>query len=192
MTVHPDRRRVMQGAALLAGASVLPTTTFSMETPMTDAMHDFDFFHGSWSVKHRYLKERLKNCHEWIEFTGTSHCVPTMGGAGNMDDNVIAKPDLTYRAMTVRTYDPATKLWAIWWFDGRMPHGPKDPPLKGSFKDGVGTFLAPDDSWDGQKITSRFLWTNITRTSCRWEQSFSTDGGKTWEVNWVMESTRTA
>lgn len=158
---------------------------------MTDPMHDFDFFHGSWSVKHRYLKERLKNCHEWIEFTGTTYCVPTMGGAGNMDDNVIAKPDLTYRAMTVRTYDPATRLWAIWWFDGRMPHGPKDPPLKGSFKDGVGTFLAPDDSWDGQKITSRFLWTNITKTSCRWEQSFSLDGGKTWEVNWVMENTRT-
>jgi hypothetical protein len=192
MTAHPDRRRVLQGAALLAAASALPSTTFATENPMTDAMHDFDFFHGSWSVKHRFLKERLKNCHDWIEFTGTSVCVPTMAGAGNMDDNVIAKPDITYRAMTVRMYDPATKLWAIWWFDGRMPLGPKDPPLKGSFKDGVGTFVAPDDHWEGQKIMSRFLWSNITKTSCRWEQSFSTDGGQTWEVNWVMESTRTA
>jgi len=190
MTNEPNRRRAMQGAALLAAASVLPTTTFATETAMTDGMHDFDFFHGSWSVKHRYLKQRLNNSNEWIELTGTSRCVPTMGGTGNMDDNIINKPDISYPAMTVRTFDAKTGLWAIWWFDGRMPHGPVDPPMKGSFKDGVGTFYA-DDTHDGKPVKVRFLWSHITPTSCRWEQSLSPDGGQTWEVNWVMENTRT-
>jgi hypothetical protein len=192
MTAHPDRRRVVQGAALLAAA--LPATAFATETPAMDhdtGVHDFDFFFGTWAVKHRVLKERLKNSKEWIAFTGTCHAVPTMGGAGNMDDNVIAKPDITYRAMTVRTYDAKTKLWAIWWFDGRNPHGPVDPPMKGSFKDGVGTFYA-DDKWEGTPVKVRFLWSDISKATCRWEQAFSTDGGQTWEVNWVMECTRTA
>jgi hypothetical protein len=30
----------------------------------------------------------------------------------------------------------------------------------------------------------------MTATSCRFEQSFSDDGGQTWEVNWVAIDTR--
>ena len=39
-------------------------------------------------------------------------------------------------------------------------------------------------------ILVRFLWSDITPTTCRWEQAFSVDDGATWEVNWIMESTR--
>jgi hypothetical protein len=154
-----------------------------------DPMHDFDFFFGTWAVRHRYRKARLAGCEAWITFTGTCSVQPILGGAGNMDDNVIAKPDGTYRAATLRTYDEKTQSWAIWWFDGRTPHGPVDPPMKGRFANGVGTFLA-DDTFEGKPIKVRFLWSGITPTACRWEQSFSADGGKTWEVNWVMENER--
>jgi hypothetical protein len=61
----------------------------------------------------------------------------------------------------------------------------------GGFKDGIGTFIA-EDTFNGRQILVRFLWSDITATTCRWEQAFSTDGGETWEVNWVMESTRIA
>ena len=156
-----------------------------------DHVHDFDFFFGSWNVRHRYLKARLAKSAEWLEIAGTCLTQPTMGGAGNMDDNVIEKPDGTYRAMTVRTYDAKSGNWAIWWFDGRTPLGPVDPPMIGTFKDGIGTFLA-DDTFEGKKIKVRFLWSGITPTSCRWEQAFSADGGASWETNWIMENTRTA
>ena len=156
-----------------------------------DHMHDFDFFFGSWRVHHRQLKLRLANCTEWIEFSGTCTTQATMGGAGNMDDNVIENPDGTYRAMTVRTYDAKTESWAIWWFDGRSPHGLVDPPMIGTFEEGIGTFLA-DETFEGKKIKVRFLWTRITSVSCRWEQAFSQDGGASWETNWEMELTRTA
>src|SRR6185437_2028286 len=119
MTDHPDRRRLMQGAALLAAAATLPSTAFATETPMTDASHDFDFLFGAWNVRHRYLKGRLVGSSDWIEFNGTLRAAPLLGGTGNYDDNTLEKPDGFYRAVTLRAFDPATKSWAIWFLDGR-------------------------------------------------------------------------
>ena len=154
------------------------------------AVHDFDFYMGTWQVHHRRLKERLCGSHEWQEFEGTSRAWPILDGAGNIDDNVLELPDGTYRAISLRTYDPAIDMWSIWWLDGRIP-GRLDPPVIGGFSDGIGTFIA-SDTFDGRPILVRFLWSDITDTTCRWEQAFSTDDGATWEVNWIMESRRLA
>ena len=152
------------------------------------AVHDFDFYMGKWHVHHRRLKERLAGSDEWQEFEGTSEAWPILGGAGNIDDNVLELPAGTYRAISLRSFDPKTQNWSIWWLDGRNP-GQLDPPVVGGFTNGVGTFLA-EDTFNGRPILVRFLWSDITAQTCRWEQAFSTDGGETWEVNWVMESTR--
>jgi len=85
----------------------------------------------------------------------------------------------------VRTYDPKTGTWSIWWHDGRNP-GDLDPPVKGRFKDGVGTFYS-DDTLRGKPIKVRFTWSGITATAAHWEQAFSGDGGKTWETNWTAD-----
>jgi hypothetical protein len=152
------------------------------------AVHDFDFFMGSWQVHHRRLKDRLVGSDEWQEFEGTTVAWPILGGAGNIDDNVLELPAGTYRAISLRTFDPETDQWSIWWLDGRNP-GQLDPPVVGGFSDGIGTFLA-EDTFNDIPILVRFTWSDITATNTRWEQAFSTDEGETWEVNWVMESTR--
>ena len=97
----------------------------------------------------------------------------------------------SYRGVGLRSYDPKTGQWAIWWVDSRSPHGAVDPPVKGKFANGVGTFYA-DDTLRGKPIRVRFTWSKITPTSAHWEQAFSPDGGKTWEVNWTMEFERVA
>jgi hypothetical protein len=153
-----------------------------------DPIHDFDFFFGSWNVRHRQLTARLNAATEWIEFDGTCITQPTLGGQGNLDDNVLNKPGGTYRAVTLRAFDPKTETWSIWWLDGRHPEK-IDVPMVGRFVDGVGTFLA-DDVFEGRAIKVRFLWSRITRHSCRWEQAFSGDGGATWETNWIMDFAR--
>lgn len=155
------------------------------------AVHDFDFYMGSWRVHHRRLKDRLAGSTEWEEFEGTSTAWPILGGAGNIDDNVIELPGGTYRAISLRSFDPETQQWSIWWLDGRYPKGPLDPPVRGGFKDGIGTFTA-EETFRDTPIVVRFIWSDITETSTRWEQAFSPDGGETWEVNWIMESTRIA
>ena len=85
------------------------------------AVHDFDFYIGRWRVHHRRLKERLAGSDEWEEFEGTSRAWPILDGAGNIDDNVLELPSGTYRAISLRSFDPATDRWSIWWLDGRNP-----------------------------------------------------------------------
>jgi hypothetical protein len=79
--------------------------------------------------------------------------------------------------------------WSIWWLDGRFPLGPLDPPVRGEFKDGVGTFYA-DDTFNGKPIRIRFIWSHISAATCRWEQAFSSDRGARWETNWTMNFER--
>lgn len=156
-----------------------------MNEPTLDGRSDFDFLVGDWTVRHRRLKERLAGCTEWEEFRGTCSLRPLLDGQANVDDNVLEMPSGTYRAASIRAYDPATKQWSIWWLDSRRPHD-LGAPVVGAFKDGTGTFFA-DDVCDGQPIRVRFLWTDITAVSARWQQAFSRDGGATWETNWIME-----
>mgnify|MGYP000535290962 CR=1 FL=1 len=99
---------------------------------MTASVHDFDFFHGDWRVQHRRLRARLAGCDDWDTFDGTSRVRPLLGGAGNVDDNALDLPGGAYRAVTLRSCDPATGLWSIWWLDGRWPHR-LDVPMVGRF-----------------------------------------------------------
>jgi len=159
----------------------------SAEAP-ADGRADFDPLFGRWNVHHRRLQKRLEGDTNWDEFSGVSEMRPLMGGMGNVDDNVLELPGGAYRAVTVRTFDPATRLWSIWWIDGRNP-STIDVPVRGSFANGVGTFFC-DDVIHGRPIKVRFIWSEITQNSARWQQAFSPDGGETWESNWDMRFTR--
>jgi len=157
--------------------------------PEQDGRHDFDFLAGRWAVAHRRLRERLCGDTRWDAFAGRSEFRQIVGGLANVDDNIIALPAGTYRAATVRVFDPATGLWSIWWIDGRNPR--LEPPVHGRFENGIGTFLG-DDVFDGRPIRVRFIWSEITAQSARWEQAFSPDGGASWEANWIMTFRRGA
>ena len=127
--------------------------------------HDFDFEFGDWNVHHRVKRATG----EWIEFEGTANARPILGGLGNVEDCLFHRPAGDTRGVAMRTYDPASAQWAIWWVDSRTPHGALDPPVKGRFEKGVGTFYS-DGEINGKPVRTRFTWSNITPTSARWEQ----------------------
>ena len=175
-------------AVALMGWSVFSLAQGPLQPRQGDdlsGLHAFDLRAGCWIYHNHVLKERLANNHDWFDYDSTQHLWITMGGYGNFDDNEMHRPDGTYYGLTVRTYDPKTGTWSIWWYDGRNP-GNVDPPVKGRFKDGVGTFFS-DDTLRGKPIKVRFIWSGITATAAHWEQAFSGDGGKTWETNWIAE-----
>ena len=144
---------------------------------------DFDFLIGDWRVEHRRLADRLSGSTDWVEFEGTTRVRPILGGLGNFDENQIGLPNEPYEACTLRLFDPAARHWSIHWIDGRNPV--LDPPLRGTFADGVGTFFG-EDRHEGRPIHVRFFWTVESPECARWEQAFSDDGQQTWETNWTM------
>ena len=153
-----------------------------------DSPRDFDFIIGNWTVKHRRLNSRLTNCSEWTEFDGVSSTAATLGGFGNLEDNILNFPDGAVRALALRSFCTKTATWSIWWLDGRAP-ATLDVPVVGRFSDSIGTFFA-DDVLDSQPIKVRFTWTGRPDENPRWEQAFSNDQGATWETNWTMEFVR--
>lgn len=146
----------------------------------------FAFQSGRWVVHHRKLLHRLVGDTTWVEFSGTCSAYELLGGAGNVDDFFIEDPVGAYRAATFRRFDAKAGEWSIYWADARRDG--LDPPMRGTFRDGVGTFYGRDTLAD-QEIRVRFLWSDIGPDRARWEQAFSSDGSA-WEVNWIMNFTR--
>jgi len=164
-------------------------------SPITsdDGRRDFDFFFGAWRVANRKrVKPLVPGDDEWIEFDGWVEARPILGGIGNVD--TFSAPEFPgrpgFHGFTLRLFEPSTGLWRIWWAsslgDGRL-----DEPVVGRFEDGVGRFEC-DDILEGIHVRVRFDWKDITADSVTWEQSFSFDGRRTWDTNWIMESTRIA
>jgi hypothetical protein len=191
-----DTNYMKFSAALIAGTLVLMSSaprahSQDASSPGPGATssagsHDFDFLVGEWRVHHHRLKP---DSQEWVDFEGTCNNRKLMDGSANMEEHALNAPYGPYRAIGLRAYHPKIGQWAIWWLDGRYPSGPLDPPVKGRFENGVGTFYS-DYMQDGKPMQVRFLWSNITPTSARWEQSLSSDNGKTWATNWVMNFNR--
>lgn len=146
---------------------------------------DFDFLHRDWHVRHRKLTTRLVGANDWYEFDGTSSTRPIMAGHGNIEDNLIDDPSGAYRAAALRAFERDTGLWRIWWLDLRSP-SEIGVPVVGRFEGERGEFIA-DDRWNERAIKVRFVWLKSAGVGPRWEQSFSLDGGSTWELNWSMQ-----
>jgi hypothetical protein len=155
-----------------------------------DGRADFDFLFGSWSVRNRRLKTRLRGSSEWEEFPSTCRARPILSGFGNMDEFSIDAPSGRIEAVTVRLYNAMSQEWSIYWA-ASPGSGRFDVPMVGRFEGPRGEFYS-QEVFDGRHIFNRFIWTVIPHDACRWEQAFSVDGGRTWESNWIMDFTRQA
>jgi hypothetical protein len=153
-----------------------------------DGQHDFDFLIGNWKIHLKRLVHPLTGSSTWIEFEGTSAARKVWGGRANMDEFETDGAAGHIEGLTVRLYNPATHQWSLYWAnskDGNM----SGPPNVGEFKNGRGEFFC-QDTLNGRVILIRYVWSEITANSAHFEQSYSDDGGKTWEVNWVTDQWR--
>ena len=152
-----------------------------------DGRNDFDFYLGAWDIRLRKLKESLKDSHEWEEFNAVTVAQQVLGGLGHIDDFTMETAADRQCELTVRLFDPQSRLWSIYGADGT--NAALSPPAVGRFQNGVGEFYNRD-TLDGQSIFIRLTFSDITAGSFHWEQALSADGGRTWETNWTADFTR--
>lgn len=157
------------------------------ESAVDDGRHDFDFYIGRWVVQARRLKKRFAGSDDWEEYAATDQSQPILGGLGLVDDFRTEHFGGDFRGLALHLFDPRTQQWSNYWASNRT--GTLDPPVAGSFKNGVGAFYGVDVD-GGQRVRVRHLWSDITATSVKWEQAFSIAEGETWETNAVFQMTR--
>jgi hypothetical protein len=152
-----------------------------------DGQHDFDFEIGNWKTHLSRRLHPLTGSSAWVEYEGTSVVRKVWNGRANLVELEVDGPTGHVEALSLRLYNPQSHQWSLNSANGKG--GALGQPTIGEFKDGRGEFFDQEE-FNGRVILVRNIWSNITATSCRFEQSFSDDGGKTWEVNWIAVDTR--
>jgi hypothetical protein len=155
-----------------------------------DGQHDFDFLVGSWKFHLKRLKRRLAGSTEWVEFNGTTVCRKVLDGRAEVEEMNVESADkhIHIQGLALRLYNPESHQWSIYWAnaaDGVLEQN----PMVGQFSNGRGEFYN-QQVYEGRAIYARFVWSGVTTNSPHFEQSFSADGGKTWETNWITDQTR--
>ena len=153
----------------------------------TSSKSDFDFFIGKWNLHNKKLQSRFSNCTTWLEFHSTQEMYPILNGIGNIDNFLAEFDGVSFEGMTVRLFNPKTKLWSIYWADSNT--GVLDPPVIGSFENKIGHFFTKDVH-EGKEIIMAFRWDARDENNPIWSQACSLDRGVTWEWNWYMYMTK--
>jgi hypothetical protein len=178
-------------AMTLAAATPAPNGAAPLqEAAQRDGAHDFDFLIGDWKAHVRRLPDRLVGSTKWIEYDGISKHHKLLDTNANFEEFDVRTADGTGRikAQTLRLYDPKARQWAIYGMDldaGQLPM----PATVGQFDGKRGEFYDMEP-WKGRMILVRFVWEDLGPKAARMTQSFSADGGKSWEANWICDLTR--
>ena len=151
---------------------------------------DFDFHFGRWKTHVSRRVRPLSPDDRWAEYDGTSNVTPIWRGKASLFELDVAGPEGHIEGAGVRLFNPETHLWSLNWAS-RRDGVVNLPPMVGSFRAGRGEFY-DREIYDGRAIFCRNAFCEITASSCRFEQAFSEDGGKTWQENWLMSFVRLA
>jgi len=152
-----------------------------------DGQHDFDFEIGTWKTHLKRLLHPLTGSTTWVEYQGTSVVRKVWDGRANLLELVADGPAGHFEGLSLRLYNPQSHQWSLNF--ANINGGIMALPTIGEFKNGRGEFFN-QETLNGRAIFVRFVISDITPNSCRFEQAFSDDGGKTWEVNWIATDTR--
>lgn len=167
--------------------ALCPLLADAQTSRLHDGQHDFDFEIGTWKTHLKRLVHPLTGSTAWVEYDGTTTVRKVLNGRANLVELVVEGPAGRIEALSLRLYNAESRQWSLNFSGGGS--GTLSQPTIGEFKDGRGEFF-DQEFLNGRAILVRFVISDITPASCHFEQSFSADGGKTWEVNWIAVDTR--
>jgi hypothetical protein len=167
--------------------ALCPSQAGSQSTKERDGQHDFDFEIGTWKTHLKRLQNPLTGSTAWVEYEGTTVVRKIWDGRANLVELDVKGPAGHIEALSLRLYNPESQQWSLNF--ASSGGGTLSQPTIGEFKNGRGEFF-DQEIFKGRAILVRFVISDITPTSCHFEQSFSEDWGKSWEVNWIATDTR--
>jgi len=162
-------------------------TSFQHAPTERDGQHDFDFEIGSWKTHLSRLLHPLTGSTTWVEYQGSTVVRKIWNGHANLVELEVDGSAGHIEALSLRLYNPQSHQWSLNFANSNS--GTMSQPTIGEFKNGRGEFF-DQETLNGRAIYVRFVISDITPDSCHFEQAFSDDGGKTWEVNWIATDTR--
>jgi hypothetical protein len=172
---------------LSAQASAVPQSSSNGPASHAGGEHDFDFEIGTWKTHLRRLLKPLTGSTTWVEYDGTTVVRKVWGGAANLVELVVDGPAGHFEGLSLRLYDPHAKQWSLNF--ANRAGGTLSIPTIGEFRGGRGEFYDQEEV-NGRAVLVRFVIVVVDADSCRFEQAYSADGGKSWEVNWTAIDTR--
>jgi hypothetical protein len=165
-----------------------PARAVAQQTaPPHDPQQDFDFEIGTWHTHLKRLQHPLTGLTSWIEYDGTSTISKIWNGRANLVELEVDGPTGHIEGLSLRLYNPQSRQWSLNFANSAQ--GSMSIPTIGEFKNGRGEFY-DQETFNNRTILVRNVFEDITPNSYRFEQSFSDDGGKTWELNWIAVDTR--
>ncbi len=152
-----------------------------------DGQHDFDFNLGTWKTHIRRLEHPLTGSTTWVDLNGTVVVKKVWDGRAQLEEIEADGSTGHFEGLTLFLYNPEAHQWNMNF--STSSDGTFSSPSVGEFKNGRGEFY-DQETFKGRTILVRIVWSDITPDSHHFEQSFSNDGGKTWEPNFVATLTR--
>lgn len=184
---------------LLCAAALMPLLSIAQATSaapqpgahtpaaVRDGRHDFDWEIGEWKTHLSRLQHPLTGSTTWVDYEGTTSVRKVWNGHANLVELEVDGPAGHIEALALRLYNPDSHQWSLNF--SNSGGGTVGTPTIGDFRDGRGEFY-DQETLNGRAIWVRFIISPITADTCRFEQAFSDDGGKTWELNWIATDTR--
>jgi hypothetical protein len=90
---------------------------------------------------------------------------------------------------SLRAFNPQRGQWdlvLLWPNNGEPAFG----EVYGGFRHNRGEFYSRGLTAAGDTTLQRFIFSDVTANALRWQQESSTDNGRAWTSNWIMEYTR--
>jgi len=153
-----------------------------------DGSHDFDFEIGEWKTHLSRLLHPLTGSTTWVDYDGTTSVRKVWNGRANLVELEVDGLAGHIEALSLRLYNPDSHQWSLNF--ANSAGGTVSTPTIGEFRNGRGEFY-DQETLNGRSILVRFVISDIAKNSCHFEQAYSDDGGKSWEVNWIATDTRT-
>lgn len=154
-----------------------------------DGQKDFDWEAGTWTTNVKVRRNPLSGtAADWAEYRGTSVIKPLLAGHANFVELSVSGRRGAIEGGSLRLYNPKARQWSLNF--ASVSGGVLTAPVFGSFDVGGRGLFYGQDTLDGRTIFVRFIITRTSAGEAHFEQAYSTDGGVSWEDNWIATDTR--